>query len=105
MAHHFSDGKFLRVRYLRSSKCERGPSLPPVEEKYNWMIKICHAAKPDDTFGGSSIYFAKMRVKDSVRRRGFSKPKAELGSGVPAVDWMWNGRRVTGLVAPKGLRR
>ena len=52
---------------MRSNKCERGPSLCPAEETHNWIINICHAAKPDVKVGGGSINFAKVRVKDSVR--------------------------------------
>ena len=35
---------FERLCYLRSNKCEHDSSLSPVEEKKNWIIKICHAA-------------------------------------------------------------
>ena len=38
---------FVRLRYLRSNKCERDSSLSPVEENNSWIIKIYHAAKPD----------------------------------------------------------
>ena len=58
---------FVRLRYLRSNKCERDSSLFSVKEKHNWIIKICHAAKPDVAFGGDSIHFAKVGVKDSMR--------------------------------------
>ena len=58
---------FVRLCYLRNNKCERDSSLSPVAEKHNWIIKICHAAKPDVAFGEVYINFAKVGIKDSMR--------------------------------------